>query len=472
MGTKLRTYVDVMDLHNEVTGSCHFLVIKFPNNETGRIAVDCGLFQEKENDQYNKGFPFDANKLDCVLVTHNHVDHTGRIPLLVKQGYHKDIYCTKATKMLMPLALADSCKVLRDLSRRNNTKQLYSETDVNETISQLKAVEYEKTIQIHRYVKATFFMNGHLLGAAMILLQIQYEDEDAINLLFTGDYSSRNMFFDVKKLPNWVKALPLTVIQESTYGDMDSEEIVQSFKSNVKNKMESGGTLIVPVFSLGRSQEILKVLREMQDDGDLDLSIPVYFDGKLAIKYTHIYLKDGFGLKDDCLDFLPNNLTYVDEDVREKILSETSENKIIVTTSGSGGYGPAPLYFQKYIGNFNAMIHFTGFLFEGSLGRTLRDTPSGDFVKINGMILKKFANIEFTSEFSAHAKADEMIKFLQQFKNLKSVLINHGEENVKDKFAERVADEVKVKCVAVLDREYFFRLSPYGIEKSVPTKFV
>lgn len=472
MGTKLRAFVDIMDLHNEVTGSCHFLVIKFPNNETVRIAVDCGLFQEKENDLYNKGFPFDADKLDCVLVTHNHVDHTGRIPLLVKQGYHKDIYCTQATKMLMPLALADSCKVLRDLSRRTNTKQLYSETDVNEAISQLKAVEYEKAIQIHRYVKATFFMNGHLLGAAMILLQIQYEDEDAINLLFTGDYNSHNMFFDVKKLPNWVKALPLTVIQESTYGNLDSEEIVHSFNSNVKNKMESGGTLIIPVFSLGRSQEILKILREMQESGELDSSIPVYFDGKLAIKYTHIYLKDGFGLKDDCLDFLPKNLIYVDEDVRDKILNNTSETKIIVTTSGSGSYGPAPLYFQKYIGNFNAMIHFTGFLFEGSLGRTLRDTPSGEFVKINGMILKKFANIEFTSEFSAHAKADEMIRFLQEFKNLKAVLVNHGEIDVKDNFAKRIAALVEVKNVAVLDRNYFFRISPYGIEKSVPTKFV
>lgn len=112
------------------------------------------------------------------------------------------------------------------------------------------------------------------------------------------------------------------------------------------------------------------------------------FDGKLAIKYTHIYLKDGFGLNDDCLDFLPDNLTYVDEGIRDKILSNTSETKIIVTTSGSGGYGPAPLYFQNYIGNSNTLIHFTGFLFEGSLGRNLRDTPYGDFVKINGLILK------------------------------------------------------------------------------------
>ena len=250
MSTKLRTYVDIMDLHNEVTGSCHFLVIKFPNNETAKIVVDCGLFQEKENDSYNRGFPFDADKLDCVLVTHNHVDHTGRLPLLVKQGYRNEIYCTGATKMLMPLALVDSCKVLRDLSRRNNQKQLYSEGDVNECVSQLKAVEYEKTFNIHRFVKATFFKNGHLLGAAMILLQIQYEDEASINLLFTGDINFSNMFFDVDPLPNWVKELPLTVIQESTYGDMDKEEIVPVFKQNVKEKMEIGGTLIVPVFSL------------------------------------------------------------------------------------------------------------------------------------------------------------------------------------------------------------------------------
>lgn len=472
MSTKLRTYVDIMDLHNEVTGSCHFLVIKFPNNETAKIVVDCGLFQEKENDSYNRGFPFDADKLDCVLVTHNHVDHTGRLPLLVKQGYRNEIYCTGATKMLMPLALVDSCKVLRDLSRRNNQKQLYSEGDVNECVSQLKAVEYEKTFNIHRFVKATFFKNGHLLGAAMILLQIQYEDEASINLLFTGDINFSNMFFDVDPLPNWVKELPLTVIQESTYGDMDKEEIVPVFKQNVKEKMEIGGTLIVPVFSLGRSQEILKTLHDMQKENMLDSSIPIYFDGKLAIKYTHIYLKDGFGLNDDCLDFLPDNLTYVDEGIRDKILSNTSETKIIVTTSGSGGYGPAPLYFQNYIGNSNTLIHFTGFLFEGSLVRNLRDTPYGDFVKINGLILKKFANVEFTSEFSAHAKADEMINFLNEFKNLKAVLVNHGEIDVKDNFAKRIAEHVKVKNVAVLDRSYFFRVGPYGITKSVPTKFV
>lgn len=472
MGTKLRTYVDLMALHNEVTGSCNFLVIKMPTGENFKIVVDCGLFQEKENSELNKDFPFDPSRLDFVLVTHNHVDHTGRLPLLVKKGYHGDIVCTPATKMLMPLALCDSCKVLKDLARRNNSKQLYTDVDVNSTVSLIKSIDFEQTIQLNRYIKATLFKNGHLLGAAIILLQIQYEDEEAINLLFTGDYNNQNMFFDVGDLPDWVKKLPLTVIQESTYGKINSEQIKPCFKENVMGKMKNGGTLIIPVFSLGRSQEILKTLREMQDMGELNSSIPVYFDGKLAIKYTNIYLKDGFGLKDDCLDFLPKNLNLVDEEIREMILNETSETKIIVTTSGSGAYGPAPIYFQKYIGNPNTLIHFTGFLFEGSLGKSLRDTPRGDFVKINGLLVKKLADVNFTSEFSAHAKADQMIEFLTKFENLKAVLVNHGETESKNQFAKKIAIQTKARNVGILDRNYFFRIGPWGIIKAMTTKFI
>ena len=471
MGTKLRAYVDVMALHNDVTGSCNFLVVKMPTNETFRIAVDCGLFQEKENDELNRHFPFDAEKLDCVLVTHNHVDHTGRLPLMVKKGYRGQILCTPATKTLMPLALADSCKVLKDTAKRNNTRQLYGEVDVQETVALLKEVEYGKTIRINRYIKATFFPNGHLLGAAMILLQIQYEKEDAINILFTGDYNNKNMFFDVPELPEWVKRLPVTIVQESTYGNMNSDEIVPCFKENVAKKMANGGTIIIPVFSLGRSHEVLKILRDMQDSGELDRSIPIYFDGKLAIKYTHIYLKDGFGLNGFSTDFLPHDVVFVDDDIRDKVL-HSSENKIIVTTSGAGTYGPAPLYFQKFVGDSRTLIHFTGFLFEGSLGRMLKEKPVGDFVKISGMLFKKYAEVQYTSEFSAHAKADEMIEFINQFTDLKAVLVNHGESDVKDLFAEKIADETEAKDVAVLDRSYFFRISPWGIVKTLATKFI
>lgn len=469
MGTKLRSYVDVMSLNSDVTGSCNFLVIKMPSiNKTFRIAVDCGLFQAKETDNYNRDFPFDAEKLDCVLITHNHVDHIGRLPLLVKKGYNKKIICTSATKMLMPLALNDSCKVLRDTAKRNNTKQLYTEEDVENTIALLKGVEFEETVVINDYVNATFFKNGHLLGAAMILLQIHNDNEETINLFFTGDYNNRNMFFTVPELPKWVRELPVTVVQEATYGDMDSKEIVPCFKKNILGNLDK--TIIIPVFSLGRSQEILKILRDMQEKEELDKNIPIYFDGKLGIKYTNVYLKDGFGFNNDCRDFLPHNLEFVDEGIRDMIL-EDNNSKIIVTTSGSATYGPAPLYLERFVGSSNVLIHFTGYLFEGSLGRRIKETPDGEFVKVNGMILRKHANVEFTSEFSAHAKADEMIEFLKGFENLKSVLVNHGEIDVKDKFAERIASETVVKTVGVLDRNYFFRVSPWGIVKSYSTKF-
>ena len=471
MGTKQRTYVDVMSLHSKVTGSCNFLVVKMPTKETFRIIVDCGLFQERENSQFNKEFPFNVEELDYVLVTHNHIDHIGRLPLLVKKQYSGYIYCSPATKTLIPLALEDSYRVLKDVSKRNNEEKLYSDEDVRETVKKLKEVEFEKTIELNRYIKVTFFKNGHLLGAALILIQIHFEDEEPINLLFTGDYNNMNSFFNVPELPDWVKELPITIVQESTYGNMDSSEMIPCFRKNISEKMKNGGTIVIPVFSLGRSQEILKTLRDMQDIGELDPNIPVYLDGKLAINYTLIYLKDGFDLNDDCLDFLPHDTTFVDSMIRGDII-ESKDPKIIVTTSGSGSYGPAPFYLQNYLGDKNALVHFTGYLFEDSLGRRIKETPDGEFVKVGGFVLKKYAQVEFTAEYSAHAKADEMIDFLKKFTNLKSVLVNHGETETKEIFAKRIADQTDVKKVAILNREYFFRISPWGIVKSLPTEFL
>ena len=471
MGSKYRDYVDVMALHNEVTGSLNFLVVKMRTKETFRIAIDCGLFQERENSQYNKEFPFNVKELDYVLVTHNHIDHTGRLPLLVKKQYSGNIYCSKPTEMLLPLALEDSYRVLKDVAKRNNEERLYSEEDVKETVKKVRGVEFGKTIELNRYIKATFFKNGHLLGAALILLQIQYGDEEPINLLFTGDYNNKNVFFPVSELPKWVRELPLTIVQESTYGNMDSSEMIPCFRKNISEKMKKGGTIVIPVFSLGRSQEVLKTLRNMQDTGELDSNIPVYLDGRLAINYTLIYLKENFGFYEDCLDFLPNNTVFVDSSSRQTIV-DSKDSKIIVTTSGSGSYGPAPFYLQNYLGDKNALIHFTGYLFEDSLGRRIKETPDGEFVKVGGIVLRKYAQIEFTAEYSAHAKADEMIEFLKKFSNLKAVLVNHGETATKEIFAERIVKEVNVKDVAILDRNYFFRISPWGIAKSLATEFM
>jgi len=471
MSQKERFYADIMAMHSEVTGSCNLVIAKLPDGETTiRFVVDCGLFQEETYEELNYELAFHPEKIDFVLVTHNHVDHTGRLPFMVKKGFEKKIYATETTCKLLPLALHDSHKVLRDVAKRKNRKPLYNEEDVDRTLSFLKPCQYNETVEIGENVKVTFLNNGHLVGAAVILVQICCPGYEDINLLFTGDYHCKNMFFDVEPIPEWIKILPLTVIQESTYGDMDTIDMEPCFKENVIKCIKNNGSVIVPVFSLGRSQEILYELKTMQNEGILDTDVPIYFDGKLAIRYTHLYLKDGLDIKPEMREFLPQNLTFVDKTNRQDILEDTGK-KIILTTSGMGSYGPAQVYIPEYITRKNALIHFTGFTAEGTLGYRLQNTEIGEIVEVAGLFVKKNADVQYTTEYSAHAKADEMIAFLKQFTDLKLVLINHGEIDVKNTFAERIIKEVDPKRVGVLGREYFFRVCPYGLVKTLATKF-
>lgn len=469
MGTNNRFYADIMAMHEEVTGSCNLVIVKLPDGNDIRFVVDCGLFQEKKYEELNDKLPFNSENVDFCLVTHNHVDHIGRLAYMVKQGYSKEIYATDITCKLLPLAMYDSLKVLRDVSKRKNEKCLYTENDVEKALSLLKPCKYNDTICISDNVKVTFFSNGHLVGAAIILVQISYPGYDDINLLFTGDYNNKNMFFDVIPVPDWVLDLPLTVIQESTYGNMDSGEMRRSFKENIRKTISQNGTVVALVFSLGRAQEILYELKNMQKEQILK-DIPIYFDGKLARRYTNLYINDGLGIREEMRDFLPDNLTFVDKANRAEVL-ENTEKKIIVTTSGMGSYGPAQVYIPEYIARKNALIQFTGYTAEGTLGNRLKSADTGEIVQIGGLFVKKQADVEYTTEYSAHAKADEMINFLKQFNNLKLVLVNHGEKETKEIFAERIVREINAKMVGVLGREYFFRINPYGLVKTLSTKF-
>ena len=169
-------------------------------------------------------------------------------------------------------------------------------------------------------------------------------------------------------------------------------------------------------------------------------------------------------------DFLPENLIYVDYDLRQSILY-SNKPKIIVTTSGMGSYGPAQTYLPVYLTKKNALIHFTGYTAECTLGYKLKNTPRGEVVEIGGLFLKKMADVEYTSEFSAHAKQDEMLEFLKQFADLKMVLINHGEKETKKIFANKVLKEIDTKYVGVLGDGYTFRVDHYGFVKTIGTEF-
>jgi len=472
MGSKSRFHVDIMDIHDKVTGSCHLCVPIFPDGSKLKFLVDCGLFQQEDGEKNNKQFPFKADDIDFCLITHNHVDHTGRIPLLVKEGFYGKIYTTETTCNLIPEALHDSFSVLKNRAKTEGSTCIYEEEDVARALSLCTPCRYNETIQINNNIKVNFFENAHLPGAAIILVRICYPEYEDINILFTGDYNDKNVFLNDVKLPEWVLKLPLTIIQESTYGNMDSDEIEYCFDRNVLKAIEEGWTILAPVFSLGRAQEILYRLKYLQDMGLLDINIPIYLDGKLSIRYTNMYRDGLVGIKEEMLDFLPKNFSFVDKNLRNTLLNESNSCKIILTSSGMGSYGPARTYIPAFLGRQKMLIHFTGYTAVGTMGRTIKDTPDGEIVKVAGLLIKKRAKVEYTSEFSAHAKADTMIKFLKQFENLKLVLVNHGDTEVKEIFAKRILKEVNTKHVGILSRETLFRVNTWGLVKTIPTKFI
>lgn len=480
MGSKENFYVDLSTSCSNVTGSCHLENVKFPDGTQTKFLVDCGLHQGKEEcsfingktaDDLNKELFFKPEDVSFCLVTHNHTDHTGRLPLLTKNGFAGNIYMSEDTRVLLPLALNDSQKVLRDIAKRNNKKPLYFEVDVDKVLNQSRVCLFEKTEQIGEHIKVTYFCNGHLVGAAIILVQISYPEKEDINLLFLGDYHYKNVFLDLVDLPQWVKNLNLIVITESTYGYMDSNEIHKCYAENILRCLYNNGTVVSPVFSLGRSQEILYELRELQNMKELDVNIPIYLDGKLAINYTNLYTGGKLHIKPSMVDFLPRNLTFVDKTTRDKVLFDR-DKKIILTTSGMGNYGPAQLYIPEYIGRKNSMIHFTGYTAPDTLGGKLKSAKAGETVKVGGLVMEKNGMVEYTNEFSAHAKADEIIRFLKEFRNLKLVLVTHGEEQSKDTLASRIVKEVKPKAVGIFDSRYLFRVNAYGVVKTMSTKYL
>lgn len=471
MGNKTKMYLDVMACHPEVTGSCFLCVLKLPNRESIKFVIDCGLFQEKEYDSLNYELPFECNEIAFVLVTHNHVDHIGRLPLLFKKGYFGNIYCSAQTEILIPLALNDSQKVLSDVCKRKHQPVLYSAKDVETTINNVVGVEFNHKIRVTPNIEVTFLKNGHLIGAAMILVEINYPGEEPINVLFTGDYNCKNNFIYLPGIPDQIRNMRLSTVIESTYGDTSVNDINYGyFSQKVLEAIEQRKTIILPVFSLGRSQEILLKLKELQDNNELDINVPIYFDGNLAQAYTALYLSSKCLIEEDKKDFLPKNLELVNSEIRDELL-ETDKCKIIVTTSGMGTYGPAQVYIPYFISKKKVLILFTGYTAEGTLGANLKNAEEGEAVKIGGLICKKFADVSYCNEFSAHAKSEELIELLKQFNNLRGILINHGQEESKANFAEKILNELSIDEVGILNREYFFRLGSFGVIKTLSTKF-
>lgn len=470
MASKERFFADLSTEINSVTGSKHLAVVRLPNGERIKFLVDCGQFLG-EDDKYNYlPFTFDSEDLSFVLITHSHIDHIGMLPLLVKKGYRGKIYTSEDTKVLLPYALEDTCKVLGENAKRNRRPKFYTDTDVETTISHVCDCPMNVPIYTSPYTKVFFFKNAHLVGATMILVIISYPGYEDINLLFMGDYNNKNVFLDSEELPDWVKELRLTVIAEATYGCMVSSEVTTCFGENICRAARDGKIIHIPVLAVGRTQEALYFIRNLQKDRFLSTDVSIFYDGKLGMKNTKLFTNGSLHIKESMRDFLPQNLTWVDKTIRQALI-EDNGCKIILSTSGMGSYGPSRMYIPAFVERPNALIHFTCYTTPTSLGGKLKQAGQNEKVEIAGMVVRKKAEVKYTTEFSSHSKADVEMEFLKKFKRLQCVLVTHGENESKEMFASRILDNVHTKNVCIFDRRNYFRIGPYGLIKTHPAKF-
>lgn len=470
MGKKERLYFEITSFNPEVTGSCHLITVHYPNRKKNSFLVDLGLYQEKEyNWMNNEKLPFNSQKLDFILITHNHADHMGRLAIACKEGFTGKIYASKETVEVMPLALNDALSIEKNNAQREKRKPNYEEQEVKMVFDKLEPCEFGEVEYITPNIKVTFFMNGHIYGASMILVQISAQGEEDINLLFTGDYKPTNRLFDVTDMPEWVYELPITIVTESTYGYIDTREIQYHFENDIEEAAKCGKTILISVFAQARAQEVLHTLNEMEYHRKLNY-ILTGLDGKLAQGYTKVYQKSKLLDNANKANFLlPLNFKYITEENRQMVLNNP-KSQIILTTSGMMNHGPAQIYLKQFVERRDVLIYIPGYSAKNTLAYELKNPINGK-VRIEGKEYQINAEVKTTSEFSSHAKADEILDLLRKFKKINLVLVNHGECHVKRIFAERIQKEIaKVKRVEILGKHTFV-ISSNGYVKHMGSKY-
>lgn len=475
----MRTYskhnfcVDIMSVHKEVTGSCLICVVHFPNGEKTRFLVDCGIFQEPQYIAENDVLKFEPSNFQFTLLTHNHADHFGRLPLLVHKGFEGKIYTTTGTSILLPPALNNTFAIDYNLRKTLGIKPIITSNDVKFTLDKITAYNYKERFKAYENVNITFFKNGHLPGAAVILVEIYYPGYDSINLIFTGDYNDKNSFFEVPGLPERVANLPsVTVIQECTYGENKRKDSSNNneFESNIANAISNKAAVLIPALSQGRTQDVLLSIKRMQEQKIISSSIPVFLDGNLSKTYTKMWLEKDIGIRESMRDFLPTNFQYSDKVLRKTIL-KSDKPSIVVTSSGMGTHGPAQSYIPNYLMRKNALIQFTSYQAEGTVGRMIKDSDEKAPLLLYGMIIPpRQAQVEFTRKFSSHANQDGLYKFLQQFSNLKTVLLNHGNFAAQKDYGEKLIESMPRVKIGILG-ETVFRINSTGVVKTIAAKF-
>ena len=436
----------------EVTGSKH--LITTPKGK--KILLDCGMYQGKglETDSLNRELGFEPCEIDYLILSHPHIDHSGLIPYLVKQGFEGTIFSTPATRDLCAIMLQDSAGIQESDTRTFNKKRsrqglpavepIYTVEDAQNAMSYFISVPYGRTLRLDDETSLQFTDNGHILGSATVLLTIKKEDGESVKIAFSGDvgrYTKR-----ILRSPQPFAQADY-IIMETTYGDRVHGNIDQSeqelLRAGVDTCCKKKGKLLIPSFAIGRAQEIIFALNKLWEQRLLPM-IDVYVDSPLSLNATNIMKLHSECFCDEMKEFMKTDpdpfgfekLHYVQSVEESKKLNFTKIPCIIISASGMMEAGRIKHHIANNIENNRTTILGVGYCAPTTLGaKILR----GDkFVSIFGTEYKVKAEIRKIDSYSAHADRDELLRYLscQDKSKIKKVILVHGEKQTQENFAQ------------------------------------
>jgi len=431
-----------------VTGSCHHLQIG-----KRQILIDCGLFQgEVDIARENAAaFGFDPAAIDFLLLTHAHLDHCGRIPLLVKRGFRGEILCTAATRDLTRLVLLDAAGLAAEEARRANRRSkrqgeeeqeaLYDVQDVLDTMERFgRLPDYGQALELCEGIQATFDDAGHILGSAWILLEAQ-EGSIRKRLLFSGDLGNGNK--PIVKDPRPAPKADM-ILMECTYGDRLHKPLgpsVEELRDALLDTLQRGGNAIIPTFALERAQDLLYFFREMIEKEELPKHLPVFLDSPMAISATEIFRRhrecmnpESVALFQQGIDpFALPNLHFTRETSESMQINQIQGGAIILAGSGMASGGRVTHHLKHNLWRADSSVIFVGYAAQGTLARRIID--GAKTVRIFGEEIQVRAKIFTIGGFSAHADHDELLRWYGAEQRPALTFLVHGEDRGREGIA-------------------------------------
>ncbi|QUH24621.1 MBL fold metallo-hydrolase RNA specificity domain-containing protein [Serpentinicella alkaliphila] len=447
-----------------VTGSN--ILITTGNN---KILIDCGMFQGSEELEQlnNEPFEFDPKEIDYLFLSHAHIDHSGRIPKLVKEGFKGKIYCTKATKELAEIMLVDSGHIQEsDVTWENRKRKrsgkpplepLYTVEDARNSLRYFESALYNQKLYINPSISIRFRDAGHILGSSIIEIWITENKNQTVKIVFSGDLGSKDK--PIIKNFEYIEDADY-LIMESTYGNRlheSKEQRVEKLISIINETVLKGGSVIIPSFAVGRTQELIYELNkyyEYNQDIEMFLRVPIYIDSPMAIAATEVFKNNSYCFNEETKNLILSgdnplvfeNLHYVRSHEESMRLNEVNFPKVVISASGMCTAGRIRHHLKHNLWKANNSVVFVGYQANGTLGRILKDGAKK--VKLLGEEIAVLANIYSIEGFSGHADQQELLDWLSGFKKMPSrVFLVHGEEESTTTLSKLIEEKYKTKTI-------------------------